>query len=54
MSTEITWKKDLTDCAKVFEEIDASPQTIITKGIRFLLTVYGAPKKLVVSTSIDI
>ena len=39
-------KKDLIDCAKVFEEIDSSPQTIITKGIRFLLAVYGAPKKI--------
>lgn len=39
-------KKDLIDCAKVFIEIDSSPQTIITKGIRFLLAVYGAPKKI--------
>ena len=39
-------KKDLIDCAKIFEEIDSSPQTIITKGIRFLLAVYGAPKKI--------
>ncbi|KAK4885772.1 hypothetical protein RN001_002043 [Aquatica leii] len=38
-------KKDLVDCAKVFTEIDSSPQTIITKGIQFLLAVYGAPKK---------
>ena len=39
-------KKDLIDCAKGFEEIDSSPQTIITKVIRFLLVVYGAPKKI--------
>ncbi|KAK4885458.1 hypothetical protein RN001_001729 [Aquatica leii] len=39
-------KKDLVDCAKVFTEIDSSPQTIITKGIQFLLAVYGAPKKI--------
>ena len=39
-------KKDLIDCTKVFEEIDSSPQTIITKGIRFLLAFYGAPKKI--------
>ena len=39
-------RKNLIDCAKVFEEIDSSPQTIITKGIRFLLAVYGAPKKI--------
>ena len=38
-------EKDLIDCDKVFEEIGYSPQTIITKGIRFLLAVYGAPKK---------
>ena len=38
-------KEDLIDCAKVFKEIDSS-QTIITKGIRFLLAVYGAPKKI--------
>ena len=39
-------KKDLIDCAKAFEEIDSPPQSIITKGIRFLLAVYGAPKKI--------
>ena len=39
-------RKNLIDCAKVFEEIDSSPQTIITKGIRFLFAVYGAPKKI--------
>lgn len=38
-------KKDLIDCAQVFSEIDSSSQAIITKGIRFLLAVYGAPKK---------
>lgn len=40
-------KKDLIDCAKVFTEINSSPQILITKGIRFLLAVYGAPKKLI-------
>ena len=39
-------KKDLIDCAKVFAEIESSPQTIITKGTRFLIAVYGAPKKI--------
>ena len=39
-------EKNLIDWAKVFEEIDSSPQTKITKGIRFLLAVYGAPKKI--------
>ena len=39
-------KKDLIDCAKVFNEIDPSAQTIIRKGIRFLLAVYGVPKKI--------
>lgn len=39
-------KKDLIDCAKVFTEINSSPQILITKGIRFLLAVYGAPKKI--------
>ena len=46
--------KDLIDCAKEFEEIEHFPQTIITKGIRFLLADYEPPKKLIVSTSIDI
>lgn len=32
--------------AKVFKEIDSSPQSIVTAGIRFLLAVYGAPKKM--------
>ncbi|KAI4481113.1 hypothetical protein M0804_009739 [Polistes exclamans] len=39
-------KNDLTNCAKVFTKIDSTPQTIITEGIRFLLAVYGAPKKI--------
>ncbi|PZC75227.1 hypothetical protein B5X24_HaOG206534 [Helicoverpa armigera] len=39
-------KEDLTDCAKVFTENDSKPETIIAKGIRFLLAVYGAPKKI--------
>lgn len=37
-------KKDLTDYAKVFTEIDSTPQTIITEGIRFLLAIYGVQK----------
>lgn len=44
----------LIDYAQVFAEINSSPLAIITKGIRFRLTVYGAPKKLIVSKSIDI
>jgi len=48
ISIEIIWKrKDLIDCAEVFEEIDPSPQTIITKGIRFLLADNGALKKCI-------
>ncbi|KAI4485934.1 hypothetical protein M0804_006423 [Polistes exclamans] len=39
-------KNDLTNCVKVFTKIDSTPQTIITEGIRFLLAVYGAPKKI--------
>lgn len=36
----------MIDCAKEFTEIDSSPQTIITAGHRFLLAIYGAPKKI--------
>lgn len=42
-------QRDLIDCAQVFAEINSSPPARITKGIRFRLTVYGAPKKLIVS-----
>ncbi|KAI4476357.1 hypothetical protein M0804_013672 [Polistes exclamans] len=39
-------KNDLTNCAKVFTKINSTPQTINTEGIRFLLAVYRAPKKI--------
>jgi len=37
--------QDLVDCAEVFKNIDFSPD-IITNGIRFLLAMYRAPKKI--------
>lgn len=37
--------QDLVDCAEVFKKIDSSPDIILTNGIRFLLAMYGAPKK---------
>lgn len=46
ISIKFIWKKHLNDCAKVFREIDSSSQAIITKGIRFLLVVDGAPEKI--------
>lgn len=36
---------DLIDCAEVFKKINCSPDIILTNGIRFLLAMYGAPKK---------
>lgn len=39
-------KQDLVDCAEVFKESTSTPQAVITNGIRFLLSVYGAPKKI--------
>ena len=36
----------IINCAEVFTKIDFSPQVIITNGIRFLLAIYGAPKKI--------
>ena len=32
-------KRDLTDCAEVFQKIDSSPQDIVTNGICFLLAL---------------
>jgi len=45
--------QDLVDCTEVFKKIDSSPDIILTNGIRFLLAMYGAPKKLILLTSID-
>lgn len=39
-------KQDLVNCAEVFKESTSTPQAVITNGIRFLLSVYGAPKKV--------
>ena len=39
-------RNDLIDCAEVFTKIDSSPHDIVTNGIRFLLAMYGAPKKI--------
>ncbi|KAL4104439.1 hypothetical protein QTP88_019740 [Uroleucon formosanum] len=38
--------QDLVDYAEVFKNIDSSPDIILTNGIRFLLAMYGAPKKI--------
>jgi len=38
-------KQGLVDCADVFKESTSTPQAVITSGIRFLLSIYGAPKK---------
>jgi hypothetical protein len=43
-------KENFITCAQAFEDINSSPETLITNGIRFLLSVYGAPNKI---TSID-
>ena len=39
-------KRDLTNCAEVFQKIDSSPQDIVTNGICFLLALYGASNKI--------
>ncbi|XP_076677413.1 uncharacterized protein LOC143373765 [Andrena cerasifolii] len=39
-------KQDLVDCAEVVKNSDSTPQEVITNGIRFLLSIYGAPKKM--------
>jgi hypothetical protein len=39
-------KQDLVNCVEVFQKSNSPPQAVITNGIRFLLSVYGAPKKL--------
>ncbi|CAH1109501.1 unnamed protein product [Psylliodes chrysocephalus] len=38
-------KQDLVQCAEVFKNSNSTPQEVITHGIRFLLSMYGAPKK---------
>lgn len=38
-------KQDLVQCAEVFKKSNSTPQEVITNGIRFLLSMYGAPKK---------
>ncbi|KAL4718517.1 hypothetical protein ACJJTC_010356 [Scirpophaga incertulas] len=37
---------DLIECAEVFKNINSSRNDIVTYGIRFLLAMYGAPKKI--------
>ncbi|GBO00185.1 hypothetical protein AVEN_172957-1 [Araneus ventricosus] len=39
-------RHDLIDCAEVFTNIGSSPDIILTNGTRFLLAMYGAPKKI--------
>ena len=39
-------KRDLTNCAEVFQKIDSSPQEIVTNGICFLLALYGVSNKI--------
>lgn len=39
-------KQNLVHCAEVFKKSNSTPQDVITNGIRFLLSIYGAPKKL--------
>jgi hypothetical protein len=39
-------KQDLVNCVEVFQNSNSTPQAVITNGIRFLLSVYGAPRKL--------
>ena len=39
-------KRDLTNCAEVFQKIDSSPQDIVTNRICFLLGLYGASNKI--------
>lgn len=39
-------KQDLVRCAQVFEDLNSTPGTLIVHGIRFLLSVYGAPAKI--------
>ncbi|GBO38818.1 hypothetical protein AVEN_274190-1 [Araneus ventricosus] len=39
-------RHDLIDCAEVFTNIGSSPDIILTNEIRFVLAVYGAPKKI--------
>ncbi|GBM38240.1 hypothetical protein AVEN_47337-1 [Araneus ventricosus] len=38
---------DLINCSEVFTNIGSSPDIILTNGTRFLLAMYGAPKKLI-------
>ncbi|CAH1106780.1 unnamed protein product [Psylliodes chrysocephalus] len=38
-------KQDLVKCAEVFKNCNSTPQEVITHGISFLLSMYGAPKK---------
>lgn len=38
-------KQDLVQCAEVFKNSNSTQQEVITNGIRFLLSMYGAPKK---------
>lgn len=38
-------KQDLIQCAEVFKKSNSTQQEVITNGIRFLLSMYGAPKK---------
>ncbi|GBM41257.1 hypothetical protein AVEN_180549-1 [Araneus ventricosus] len=40
-------RHDLIDCAEVFRNIGSSPDIILTNETRFLLAIYGAPKKLI-------
>ena len=37
---------DLVDFAKVFKNTDSSSDIILINGIRFILAIYGAPKKI--------
>lgn len=43
-------KQDLVQCAEVFKKSNSSQQDIMTYRIRFLYSMYGAPKK---TTSLD-
>lgn len=45
---EFFLQRYLIDCSKVFEQIDSSPQTVITKGIRFPFALWSAKKRLLV------
>ncbi|GBO16691.1 hypothetical protein AVEN_9723-1 [Araneus ventricosus] len=40
-------RHDLIDCSEVFTNIGSSADIILTNGTRFLLAMYGAPKKLI-------